>query len=100
MSKTQREQKLDGELSWLSASAATSPILYPDLPDRSIQRGDWVRAQAVLNAAQFISEFELRMLMRFEMLKWLGCGYDGCFSSETTAKLDEESEQFEEGIDY
>lgn len=77
-----RHKKLDHELSWPNNAypieeAATSPITYP-LPlgeaERLIERDNWRKAQAVLIASQHISEFELKMLIKFEMLRWLGCG--------------------------
>lgn len=76
------EAKLDKELSWPNIpgleTAATSPITYP-LATGTMKRLDeereWVRAMAIITSAQFISEFELSMLVKFEMLKWLGCEF-------------------------
>jgi hypothetical protein len=67
---------LDKELSWSDSGAATSPIFYPNLPgecEQLTERSNWIREQARIEACQVVSEFELRMLVKFEMLRWLGC---------------------------
>ncbi len=71
-------QKLDTELTWNGPKAATTPIYFPDVPgeiDRLTEKHNWVRAMAVITAAQHISEYELQMLCKFEMVKWLGCEF-------------------------
>jgi hypothetical protein len=72
--------KLDDELSWSRSGAATTPFSYPNLPNeinRLNEKASWKQSQAIINASLAISEFELKMLVKFEMLKWLGCGFLG-----------------------
>jgi hypothetical protein len=69
---------LDDDLSWKSSGAATTPIYYPDATGSDSaslldNRRNWRREQARLIACEHVSEFELSMLVKFEMLKWLGC---------------------------
>lgn len=74
----QSQKELDNELSWTRSGAATTPIYFPDVPgevNRLNEKANWLQSQAIINASLAISEFELKMLINFEMLKWLGCEF-------------------------
>lgn len=65
-------------LSWPNSSlanAASSPFKYP-LPPNELEllteKENWIRAQALIEACQAVSERELLLLIKFEMLRWLG----------------------------
>jgi hypothetical protein len=69
---------LDDALSFKGVNASETPIYYPDATGSDSaslldNRRNWRREQARLIACESISEFELSMLVKFEMLKWLGC---------------------------
>lgn len=52
--------------------SSTSPMTYFVVPDTSVERTAWDHAQRRIFASDFTSTFELQMLIKFDMLDYLG----------------------------